>query len=290
MTHGSSPRDAWLAWQAEIGTEEVVLAKPWKRPAKAPADPSLDANVADAMDSRTPTHALPTGISPERATRATGGDFFRSIAEQLAAPGAPAPRKAAPSKASPHPPSPPEIPDFKNLDGYRAWLDGTWPQWFPGTKEPPVHSVGHLSPALALVELHPVDGVLFGGDSGVLLDRMIKAIGLDRDSLYLTALMKTAPAGSSWARRDTARMLPALLRELRLAGCEFVLLLGEACAQAVLRTGRGIPALAEQAAVQDGVTFAATWHPADLLRDESLKRQTWAQLQWIRARLPKRGS
>ena len=63
----------------------------------------------------------------------------------------------------------------------------------------------------------------------------MKAIHLDRAQLYLTSVMKTpAPEGRSWPRKDIARMLPAFFQELRLAACSTVLLMGEACAQAVL--------------------------------------------------------
>jgi uracil-DNA glycosylase family 4 len=122
------------------------------------------------------------------------------------------------------------------------------------------------------------------------LDRMMSAIGLTRDQLYLTSLMKTAPSGKtgkSWARKDTAKMVPALVRELKLARCGLVLLLGEPCAQSVLKTGRGLDALAGSAETVEDMAFAATWHPADLLADESKKKPAWEQLKWLQTRLPR---
>jgi uracil-DNA glycosylase family 4 len=149
---------------------------------------------------------------------------------------------------------------------------------------------------------------VFGGDSGALLDRMMNAIGVSRDQLYLTSLMKTAPATSkTWARKDTARMVPVLVRELQLAHCGLVLVLGEACAQALLKTGRTIPDLLKSPVDAEGLSLSATWHPAEIRAGDAAQSapvasadtadkkaarpratQAWEHLQWLRGLLPAR--
>lgn len=292
----NNPRDAWLAWQAEIGTGEVVLAAPWKRPRtqQPPATVQLH-DTPDTADTAVPkqSHEEPAPARAEMEQQPTGTGFFRSIAEKLAEHAEGPPSRPRASATVPPPPVSPPLPEFTNVEAYWKWLAENWPLWFPGAPGSIVRAEGHASPRLALVELFPAADRPFTGEAGELLDKMMQAIGLTREDLYLTTLMKTAPPGRAWTRKDTARVLPVLLHELRLARCEMVLLLGESCAQAVLRTGRGMPALAGPAAESEsieGVTFAAIWHPADLLRDASLKKPAWARLQWVQARLPKRGS
>ena len=82
-------------------------------------------------------------------------------------------------------------------------------------------------------------------------------------------------------------MLPALMQELQLAGCGLVLLLGEACAQGVLRTGKSLAALAETAETHGNMTLVAAEHPSHLMNaDDATRRAAWNQLKWLRARLP----
>ena len=257
----ASPRDAYLAYQSEIGTEEVVFPAPWIRKGSI--------------------------VAPKETPKGTPR-FFQSIADVLV--------EASPSRKSaplPEPVARPAmlslLPEFKDLDAYWNHLAVEYPKWLPALQgQALVRAEGASNPILTLVELSPspspVPGV-FNGDVGMLLDKMMKAIHLDRSRLYLTSVMKTPPSGRSWPRKDIAKMLPAFFQELRLAGCSTVLLLGETCAQAVLRTGSGLDALRQQALEAEGFVFTASYHPADLENNEELKRKAWKDLQWLQPRL-----
>jgi uracil-DNA glycosylase family 4 len=286
-----NPRDAYLAWQAEIGTEEVVLVQPWIKPRPTTSAASGPATSYEApFKSGTSTH-FPAASTPIPA----GADFFQSIAESLAKPEpfvkkgssgstpAPGPKSTTPPAAS--------LPEHRDLNAYWSFLEASYPIWFPGTSPALVRAEGSSRARLAVVELSPEGNRVFSGTAGEFLDRMLKGIDLTRDQLYLTSVMKTAPAGKTWARKDIARMVPALLQELRLAECGLVLLLGEACAQGVLRTGQSLAALAETAVNQGNMTLVATEHPSRLMAaDDTARRAAWNQLKWLRARLPAHGS
>jgi uracil-DNA glycosylase family 4 len=291
-----NPRDAYLAWQAEIGTEEVVLATPWIKPRPAPASSSRAVTYAEReFEVPQPATFRPKAAAPPFGA-AAGADFFQSIAESLAKPD-PVSKRGNPGSASDVPPrqataskpsvSPaPFLPDHPNLEAYWAFLEASCPIWFPGTSGL-VRAEGPERPALALVELYPVEGRVLGGEPGAFLDKMMKGIGLAREQLYLTSVMKTPPPGKAWARKDVARMLPALSQELRLAGAGLVLLLGEGCAQSVLRTGKSLAALMETAENHGNMTLVAVEHPSLLMHaDEAARRAAWNQLKWLRARLP----
>lgn len=290
----TSGLDAYLAWQSDIGTAEVVLPAPWVRRESEASFPRTPKTADDAEAREEP----PASSSP-RSSRASSThaahpapeDFFRDIEKKLAEPA----RKSAALKPAsspspiPHPPS--SVPAFPSLEDYWSWLADEYPRWFPALSAPIARAEGAPGARLAVVESFPAGGSLFAGESGPLLDKMMGAIGLSRDALYLTSVMKAPPAGKAWARKDVARALPAFLGELRLAGCEAVLLLGEACAQAVLRTGKSLAAL-DVAGVAEisvpeagGVLFVAAWHPSDLLRDAALKAPTWERLKVLKSRL-----
>ena len=291
-----NPRDAYLAYQAEIGTEDVVLVQPWIKPRPAQR-PDFEAPHREDSRNAYPSSSAASSTAssgreeraPAFASAAAGADFFQSIAESLAKP-EPFKKKnqteSAPAQAPTVSPAP-FLPDHQSLEAYWAFLQASCPIWFPGTPGALVRAEGPSRPLLAVVELFPTSDRVFGGEAGEFLDKMMKGIGLTRDHLYLTSVMKTPPPGKTWARKDVARMLPALMQELKLAECGLVLLLGEACAQGVLRTGKSLAALAETAENHGNMTLVATEHPFGLMNaDDAARRAAWNQLKWLRARLP----
>ncbi len=256
-------RAAYLAFQSDIGTDEVVLPQAWRPKSTRIPDPP-PAEASRASDSK---------------------DFFQTIAQVLTQPT----RREAPVSRPVMAPVGGGIPDFANLEEYGAYVRQEYPRWFSLPADTLLApALGLPRSALAVVELAPeTSGVssVFSGAPGDLLDKMLKAIGLERNSLYLTAVMKTPGPGRGWPRKDVARMLPLMIRELKLAACPWVLLLGEACAQAVLRTGSKLEDLRQRPFEAEGLVFAVSRHPADLQRDETLKRPAWEDLKWLRGRL-----
>lgn len=139
-----------------------------------------------------------------------------------------------------------------------------------------------LAPCPAPEDL--LHGALFSGSSGVLLDNMLAAIGLNPQAVHKTAWLKSAPA---FAEPDAAAMmqeLAAMQAELaamqaELAGCgaEAVLLLGQAFNR---------PEHAAAAAqLCGGLPCFTVPHPARLLRQPQLKAQAWQELKRLRAAL-----
>lgn len=307
--------DAYLALQADLGTDEVILPAPFR---KAPAARPADSRAAGAhAPGQPPAYPVDNGREPAepRASRPAARDLpvadsletFAEIAARLAEDS----RSARPARAAAPPPPPlpawhvtlqPQLDALRDLGAYWAFVDRMLPEWFPGTTGPAMRAEGHPSPRLAVVEFQPGHGALFAGESGILLDKMMRAIGLSREDLYLTALMKTPPK-RAWARKDAARMVPVLLRELRLAGCQQVLLLGSAVAEAVLKKPRAPEAMCATAVSVEGLSVSATWHPSEIAADPAASNgdgttkavrpraaKAWEHLQWLRGLLPARGS
>jgi DNA polymerase len=132
-------------------------------------------------------------------------------------------------------------------------------------------------------------GLPFVADAGQLLDKMLGAIDLSRaSSVYLTNVLPwRLPRNQEPTSDDIAMMLPFLERHVALARPDFMVLMGNIACQAVLKK-RGISRLRGQWAESMGVPVLPMYHPAYLLRNADKKREAWADLLSLKAKL-KRG-
>lgn len=153
---------------------------------------------------------------------------------------------------------------------------------------PPLFAAGTPGSALMLVGDMPGSAGVFGGDAGLLLDRMLAAIGLSRDSAYLTNLVYwPTPGGRAPAPAEIAACAPFLRRQIELAKPRAILALGGAAAAALTGGGAGINRLRGkwQVLKDSDVPVLPSFHPAQLLAQPSLKALAWQDLQALKARL-----
>ena len=138
-------------------------------------------------------------------------------------------------------------------------------------------------------------GVPFVGADGQLLDKMLMTIGVDRASAYLTNLLPWRPPGNrSPTDEETAMLLPWLFRHVQLAKPDIVLLLGGAAAKLILGSNDGIMKLRgkwHEIDFGDGVLrpALASLHPAYLLRSPAQKRLAFEDLLRLAKRLTANG-
>jgi len=138
-------------------------------------------------------------------------------------------------------------------------------------------------------------GVPFVGADGQLLDKMLMTIGVDRASAYLTNLLPWRPPGNrSPTDEETAMLLPWLFRHVQLAKPDLVLLLGGAAAKLILGSNDGIMKLRghwHEIDFGDGVLrpALASLHPAYLLRSPAQKRLAFEDLLRLAKRLTASG-
>ncbi|MCV2863916.1 uracil-DNA glycosylase [Albidovulum sediminicola] len=136
-----------------------------------------------------------------------------------------------------------------------------------------------------------IEGRPFVGRAGQLLDRMFAAIGLARtahhrdEALYITNVMPWRPPQNREPEAtEIAMMLPFLERHVALANPDLVVLMGNTpCAAALGK--RGILRLRGHWAEALGRPALPMTHPAYLLRNPAAKREAWADLLEIKARL-----
>jgi DNA polymerase len=126
----------------------------------------------------------------------------------------------------------------------------------------------------------------FVGRAGQLLTRMIEAMGLSRDEVFIANVVKCRPPGNRVPLpEESAACMPYLARQIALIRPEVVCALGATAAQALLATKEPIGRLRGRFHEFGGLALMPTFHPSYLLRNERDKGVAWEDLKQILARL-----
>ena len=133
------------------------------------------------------------------------------------------------------------------------------------------------------------EGRPFVGRAGVLLDKMPAAIDMGRhhqtSPVYITNVLPWRPPQNRDPKPDEiAMMKPFLARHIALAKPEVLVIVGNWSAQALLGK-RGITRLRGQWTQAEGLPALPMFHPAYLLRSPEFKREAWADLLSLKAKL-----
>jgi len=136
-------------------------------------------------------------------------------------------------------------------------------------------------------------GLAFVGNAGQLLTRMIAAMGLSREEVFICNVLKCRPPNNRTPAADEiASCSPYLFEQLQIIQPEIVCALGAPAAQTLLGTKEAIGRLRGRfhdfytsgaPMIGDCVPLMPTYHPAYLLRSPGEKKKTWADLQMIMA-------
>ncbi len=123
----------------------------------------------------------------------------------------------------------------------------------------------------------------FVGASGQLLTKILAAISLRREDIFICNVLKHRPPGN---RNPTPSEIhacrPYLEQQLTLLRPRVILALGTFAAHTLLDTTQSLSALRGRLHLYHGVPLIVTYHPAALLRNESWKRPTWEDVQLAR--------
>lgn len=136
-------------------------------------------------------------------------------------------------------------------------------------------------------------GEPFVGAAGQLLDRMIVAMGLRRDEVYICNVVKCRPPGNRNPEPDeVAQCAPFLRRQIEAVRPRVIVALGKFAAHTLCRETTPITKLRGQLRSFEGIPVMPTYHPAYLLRNPAGKRDVWEDLQSVLrliGRAPPRG-
>ena len=151
-----------------------------------------------------------------------------------------------------------------------------------------VFGVGNPSADLMFVGEAPgadedVQGVPFVGRAGQLLTKIIEAIGLKREDVYIANVIKCRPPQNRNPEPDEIETCePFLFQQIDLIKPKVIVTLGKFAAQCLLRSEDPISRLRGRLFDYRGAKLIPTFHPAYLLRNPSSKREVWEDMKLVK--------
>jgi len=151
-----------------------------------------------------------------------------------------------------------------------------------------VFGVGNPSARLMFVGEAPgadedMQGIPFVGRAGQLLTKIIEAIGLTRDEVYIANVIKCRPPQNRNPEPDEVDTCePFLFRQIDVIHPKVIVALGKFGAQTLLKTLDPISRLRGRVYEYRGAKLIPTFHPAYLLRNPASKREVWEDMKVVR--------
>jgi uracil-DNA glycosylase family 4 len=122
----------------------------------------------------------------------------------------------------------------------------------------------------------------FVGRAGALLTRIIKAMGLEREDVYIANIVKCRPPGNRDPEPDEiAGCLPNLEKQIDIIGPRVICALGRVATQTLVGDRSGISALRGRFFDYRGIKLMPTFHPAACLRQPANKRLVWEDIKKV---------
>ncbi len=155
------------------------------------------------------------------------------------------------------------------------------------TRTQTVFGVGSIKTNLMFVGEAPgkdedLSGQPFVGRAGQLLTKMIQAMGLDREQVFIANILKCRPPENRNPNLYEIEQCSTYLKQqIILIQPKVLCALGSFAAKTLLETESPISRLRGQIHKYEGIDLVPTFHPAYLLRNPSMKKKTWEDLQLI---------
>ncbi len=128
-----------------------------------------------------------------------------------------------------------------------------------------------------------VQGIPFVGRAGQLLTKIIEAIDLKREDVYIANVIKCRPPQNRNPEPDEVETCePFLFQQIDIIKPKVIVALGKFAAQALLRTLDPISRLRGRVYHYRGAKLIPTFHPAYLLRNPSSKREVWEDMKLVK--------
>ncbi|MGH9237508.1 MAG: uracil-DNA glycosylase [Vicinamibacterales bacterium] len=129
-----------------------------------------------------------------------------------------------------------------------------------------------------------IQGEPFVGRAGQLLTKIIEAIDLQREDVYIANVIKCRPPGNRNPEPDEVEQCePFLFRQIDIIKPRVIVALGKFAAQCLLKTDAPITRIRGREFTYRDAVLIPTYHPAYLLRNPSAKRDVWEDMKKVRA-------
>ena len=130
----------------------------------------------------------------------------------------------------------------------------------------------------------------FVGRAGGLLTKIIEAMGLNREDVYICNILKCRPPGNRNPLSSEIECCePFLVGQLEAIRPKVICALGTFAAQTLLKVNTPITALRGRFHSYEGIPLMPTYHPAYLLRNNAGKRAVWEDMQMVMAKMKDNG-
>ena len=134
-----------------------------------------------------------------------------------------------------------------------------------------------------------LQGKPFVGAAGQLLTKMIEAMGLAREQVYICNVRKDSPpANRTPLPEEVEACLPFLQEQLAIIRPAVICVLGAVAAKALLGPHVAITKIRGEVRAYQGIPLVPTFHPAYLLRNPPAKKYAWADLKQVKRLLDDR--
>jgi uracil-DNA glycosylase len=129
-------------------------------------------------------------------------------------------------------------------------------------------------------------GLAFVGKAGQLLTKIIEAMGMSRDEVFITNILKSRPPNNRNPEPDEILACQGFLdQQIDAIRPRVIVALGKFSAHWLLKTAEPITRLRGRMGEYKGITVMPTYHPAYLLRTPSAKKELWEDMKVVRALL-----
>ncbi|NLZ38782.1 MAG: uracil-DNA glycosylase [Firmicutes bacterium] len=126
-------------------------------------------------------------------------------------------------------------------------------------------------------------GLPFVGVAGQLLNKILAAVEIKREEVYLANILKCRPpANRQPSEKEIKLCLPHLLEQIKIIDPQIIVCLGAVAAKALVNPEARISLIRGKWFEYGNARLMATFHPAALLRDQSKKRFVWYDMQKVR--------
>jgi uracil-DNA glycosylase family 4 len=175
----------------------------------------------------------------------------------------------------------------ETLDEIRAGLGECCRCGLGGIRTNLVFGVGDPHARIVFVGEAPgrdedLQGEPFVGEAGQLLTKIIQAMGVERREVYICNVLKCRPPHNrNPLPAEIEQCHPFLLRQLKAISPGAIVALGTFAAQTLLKTREPISKLRGKFHDYHGIPLMPTFHPAFLLRNASMKREVWEDMQQV---------
>jgi DNA polymerase len=126
-------------------------------------------------------------------------------------------------------------------------------------------------------------GEPFVGRAGQLLNKIIEAVGMKREDVYICNILKCRPPNNREPLPSEMELCtPYLSKQIELVKPQFIICLGRTSAQWLLQTQESLTALRGKFHDYHGTKLVVTYHPAALLRNPNWKRPAWDDMKMFK--------